>query len=160
MGMTPGPTKNWLRAGLLVLAALQTLASVWQYFFPRSFYDDFPTVSLDPPYNEHLVTDIGGLGLALTAMLYFAAWTLERKVVLSALIGYLIYATTHFAFHIRHFDHFSLPDAVGVGTGLGIEVVLALVLLYAAWRAQPAPTAAAPNARAGAGRGASGQEPR
>ncbi|GAA4585561.1 hypothetical protein GCM10023194_28590 [Planotetraspora phitsanulokensis] len=139
--MNPGHIKNWLRGGLLALAALQTVASVWQYAFPLSFYDDFPTVSLDPPYNEHLISDIGGLGLALTGMLYFAAWVLDSKVVLSALIGYLIYAATHFTFHVRHFDHFSLLEAVGVGTGLGIEVVLALVLVYIAWRVHRAESA-------------------
>ncbi|GIM96167.1 hypothetical protein [Paractinoplanes toevensis] len=118
------------RAGLFTLAGLQTIVSVWQYFFPRSFYDDFPTVRLDPPYNEHLLSDVGGLGLALTAMLYFAAVVLDRKVVLSALTGYTIYAATHFAFHVRHFEHFSVRDALGVGTGLGFEVVLAVALLF------------------------------
>ncbi|MEV4344732.1 hypothetical protein AB0J83_09670 [Actinoplanes sp. NPDC049596] len=117
------------RIGLLVLAGLQTLASVWQYFFPRAFYDHFPTVKLDPPYNEHLVSDVGGLGLALTAMVYFAAVVLERKVVMSALIGYLVYAGTHFLFHVTHFGNFSVGEALGVGTGLGIEVVLAVLLL-------------------------------
>ncbi|MEV4407040.1 hypothetical protein AB0J66_33125 [Actinoplanes sp. NPDC049598] len=123
--MTPVTT----RIGLLVLAGLQTLASVWQYFFPRAFYDHFPTVKLDPPYNEHLVSDVGGLGLALTAMVYFAAVVLERKVVMSALIGYLVYAGTHFLFHVTHFGNFSVGEALGVGTGLGIEVVLAVLLL-------------------------------
>ncbi|MFI6658951.1 hypothetical protein ACIBL8_25870 [Streptomyces sp. NPDC050523] len=132
--MKPRSIKNWLRGGLLVLAVLQTVVSVWQYVFPRSFYDDFPTVNLDPPYNEHLLSDVGGLGLALTGMLYFAAWVLDSKVVMSALVGYLIYAATHFAFHVRHFDHFSLGEAFAVGTGLGIEVVLALLLLYVGWR--------------------------
>ncbi|GGJ24303.1 hypothetical protein [Streptomyces brasiliensis] len=132
--MKPGSIKKWLRGGLLTLATLQTVVSVWQYVFPRSFYDDFPTVNLDPPYNEHLLSDVGGLGLALTGMLYFAAWVLDSKVVLSALIGYLIYAATHFTFHVRHFDHFSLLEAFGVGTGLGVEVVLALVLLHVAGR--------------------------
>ncbi|MEV4808786.1 VOC family protein [Micromonospora avicenniae] len=122
--------KKWLRGGLITLAALQTIASGWQYLFPRSFYDDFPTVRLDPAYNEHLVSDVGGLGLALTAMLYVAAVVLDSKVVLSALLAYLIYAATHFAYHVTHFDHFSLTEALGVGTGLGIEVVLALLLLY------------------------------
>ncbi|MFI6565984.1 hypothetical protein [Streptomyces sp. NPDC050534] len=132
--MKPRSIKNWLRGGLLVLAVLQTVVSVWQYVFPRSFYDDFPTVNLDPPYNEHLLSDVGGLGLALTGMLYFAAWVLDGKVVMAVLVGYLIYAATHFAFHVRHFDHFSLGEAFGVGTGLGIEVALALVLLYVGWR--------------------------
>ncbi len=127
-------TTTWLRAGLLTLAALQTFVSAWQYFFPRSFYDDFPTVKLDSPYNEHLVSDVGGLGLALAAMLWFAARVLDRTVVRAALTGYLIYAATHFAFHVRNFDNFSMGEALGVGTGLGIEVVLAAVLLYATWR--------------------------
>jgi hypothetical protein len=133
--------KKWLRGGLLTLAALQAFVSAWQYFFPRSFFDDFPTVRLDPPYNEHLLSDVGGLGLALTAMLVFAAVVLQSNVVLSALTGYLIYAATHFAYHVTHFDNFSLRDALGVGTGLGLEVVLALLLLYTAWlvrRTEPA----------------------
>ncbi|GAA2616323.1 hypothetical protein [Paractinoplanes durhamensis] len=131
--------KKWLRAGLLLLAGLQTFVSLWQYFFPRSFYDDFPTVRLDPPYNEHLVSDVGGLGLALSAMLVIAAVVLERTIALAALTGYAIYAATHFAFHVRHFEHFSLRDALSVGTGLGLEAVLALALIVVAWRArQPA----------------------
>jgi hypothetical protein len=158
--MASGSGRAWLRGGLLVLAALQTVVSIWQYVFPRSFYDDFPTVNLDPPYNEHLISDIGGLGLALTGMLFFAAWVLDSKVVRSALIGYLIYATTHFAFHVRHFEHFSYFDAVQVGTGLGIEVILALVLLYVAWRMDRAESRPTPGLHAVDRRGPSDQEPR
>jgi hypothetical protein len=123
-------TPKSLRAGLLTLATLQAFVSLWQYFFPRAFYDHFPTVKLDPPYNEHLLSDVGGLGLALTAMIFFAAYVMERNVVLAALSGYLIYAFTHFMFHIRNFENFSIPEALGVGTGLGLEVVLAALLLY------------------------------
>jgi hypothetical protein len=136
-GMTPS-IKQWLRGGLFTLAALQTVVSLWQYFAPRSFYDDFPTVRLDPPYNEHLVTDVGGLGLAVTATLYIAAILVDTRVALTALTGYLIYAASHFVFHVTHFDNFSLREALGVGTGLGIEVVLALLLLYTTWLAHRA----------------------
>jgi hypothetical protein len=136
--MNAHPLRAWLRAGLLLLAALQAVVSLWQYAFPRSFYDDFPTVSLDPPYNEHLVSDIGGLGLALTAMLLVAAWTLDTTAALVALTGYLVYAATHFAFHVAHMAHFSLRDAFAVGTGLGVEVLLALLLLLAALRLRQA----------------------
>jgi hypothetical protein len=142
-------TPKSLRAGLLTLATLQTIASVWQYFFPRSFYDDFPTVRLDPPYNEHLVSDVGGLGLALTAVLFFAAYVLERNVVLAALIGYLIYAGTHFLFHVRNFENFTFPEALGVGTGLGLEVVIAALLLYVTSRTGASRTGAS---RTGASR--------
>jgi hypothetical protein len=134
MGVNALALRKWLRGGLLLLAALQTVVSVWQYAFPHSFFYDFPTVSLDRPYNEHLVPDIGGLGLALTVMLFMAAWTLDTKVVLLALSGYLVYAATHFAFHVAHLDDFALRDAFAVGTGLGIEVVLAVALLLIALR--------------------------
>ncbi|WP_229070950.1 hypothetical protein [Actinoplanes sp. DH11] len=119
-----------LRVGLFVLAGLQTFVSFWQYVLPRSFYDNFPTVSLDPPYNEHLVTDVGGLGLAISAVLFYAAITRDNRVSTAALIGYLVYAGTHFTFHVTHFDTFSLVEALGVGTGLGLEVVLAILLLW------------------------------
>ncbi|SCG77426.1 hypothetical protein [Micromonospora humi] len=122
--------RTWLRGGLITVASLQALVSVWQYVFPRSFYDDFPTVELDPPYNQHLVTDVGGLGLALAAMLFYAARVLQSTVATASLIGYLIYAGTHFLFHVTHFDNFSPQAALGVGTGLGIEVILAICLLY------------------------------
>jgi hypothetical protein len=50
---TPAPL---VRYGLILLIVLDGIVGGWQYFFPRSFFDDFPTVKLDPPYNEHLVS--------------------------------------------------------------------------------------------------------
>ena len=69
---------------------------------------------------------------------------LDNKVALTALVGYLVYVSTHFLFHVTHFDNFSLLEALGVGTGLGIEVVLALLLLYVVRLIQRAETAAIP----------------
>jgi hypothetical protein len=92
-------------------------------------------------------------------MLYFAARVLDGKVVLSALTGYLIYAAAHFTFHVRHFDHFSVLDAVGVGTGLGLEVVLALVLLHLARRLHQAESTAVPTTEAAPRRSVSGRGP-
>ncbi|WP_067706259.1 hypothetical protein [Actinoplanes awajinensis] len=122
-------SRTWLRAGIILLIALDGLVGIWQYFFPRSFYEDFPTVRLDPPYNEHLVSDVGGLNIALVGVLIIAAVYLEQRLVTAALTGFALYSLTHFAFHVRHFDHFSLRDAVGVGTGLGFELVLTVALL-------------------------------
>ena len=123
-----------VRAGLVLLIALDGIVGFWQYFVPGSFFADFPTVSLDPPYNEHLVSDIGGLNLALVAVLIFAAVSLERRLVLAALTGFAVYAVSHFAFHLMHFEHFALRDAVGVGTGLGVEAVLTIALLIVTLR--------------------------
>jgi hypothetical protein len=126
--------KSLLRAGIILLIVLDGIVGVWQYFFPRSFYDDFPTVKLDPPFNQHLLSDVGGLNIALVGVLVFAVVYLERHLVLAALTGFALYSLTHFIFHVLHFEHFSLRDAVGVGTGLGLEAVLTIALLILTWR--------------------------
>jgi hypothetical protein len=122
-----------LRAGLIALIAVDGAVGVWQYFFPGAFYRDFPTVHLDPPYNEHLVADVGGLNIALVSVLVFAAATLEYRLVMAALTGFTVYAASHFLFHVLHLEHFSLGEAVAVAAALGFEAVLALFLLVLAW---------------------------
>lgn len=71
-----------LRVGLAVLAAMQALVG-WALVAPREFYDGFPIaghawVALLPPYNEHLVRDVGAFSLALTVVLGAAAVWPER----------------------------------------------------------------------------------
>jgi hypothetical protein len=124
--MTP---RNWLRTGLLLLVVLQTIIAAWQYFAPLSFYTNFPTVALDPPYNEHLLSDVGGLGLAITVVTVCAAVWLEYRLVCAALLGFIVYALTHLAFHLTHFDGFSTGEAVEVGVGLAVYAVIPIVLL-------------------------------
>ena len=75
----------WLRSGLILLATAGMVVGVWALLAPQSFYDDFPGggrswVSVFPPYNEHLVRDVGGLNLALAVLLVFAAIILERRL--------------------------------------------------------------------------------
>ncbi|EXG82120.1 hypothetical protein [Cryptosporangium arvum] len=128
--MTWETSWRWMRVGLILLAGLDGLVGAWQYFFPRSFFDDFPTVRLDPPYNEHLVADVGGLNLAIVTVLVIAAVVLEYKIVMAGLAGFAVYCGTHFVYHVTNFDGFPVQDAVAVGTGLGIEFVLTIALLF------------------------------
>ena len=68
----------------------------WQQFAPDSFYADFPGlghhwVSLDGPYNEHLLRDVGQGNLAvgtvaLVALLTGGIW-LARATGLAAVIA-------------------------------------------------------------------------
>ena len=55
------------RAALLVLFISALAIGLTAFGLPRTFYDDFPFlahwVNLLPPYNEHLITDVGGLYL-------------------------------------------------------------------------------------------------
>jgi hypothetical protein len=94
---------------------------------PRTFYDDFPFlahwVELLPPYNEHLVTDVGGLYLGFAVLFAWAAWRLDRTLVRAVCVAWLLAATLHLVFHAGHLAGFGSADAVA-------EIVtLALLLI-------------------------------
>lgn len=60
------------RVILWLTAAIGAFVGVWAAGFPQSFYDSFPGfgfvwISVDGPFNEHLIRDVGSLYLALAA---------------------------------------------------------------------------------------------
>jgi hypothetical protein len=129
--------RQWLRAGLLVLALAAAVVGFWALLAPQSFYDDFPGggrtwVSVLPPYNDHLIRDVGGLNLALALLLGWAAVTLERPIVLAALVAALVYAVPHFVFHAANLEDLSTGDKVAQTVSLALALVLPLVLLVPA----------------------------
>ena len=90
---------------LLAWFALYNLSTgLWQYLAPRSFYDDFPGfgrtwVSVDGPYNEHLLRDYGQGNLAfgvvaVVALLTGGVW-LARATGLAAVVANLPHQTYH-----------------------------------------------------------------
>ena len=56
------------RVCLAFLAISALMVGVLAAFTPETFYSDYPFVAswvhLLPPYNEHLIRDVGGLYLA------------------------------------------------------------------------------------------------
>ena len=129
--------RGWLRAGLTVLALITLIVGAWQYFAPRSFYTGVPTVAADPPFNEHLMTDVGGLGLALAVVLGAAAVTMDRLLVRVALAAYLVYSVSHLLFHVTHLTGLSAGGTAFLVTSLTLLPVFALALLILAARAGP-----------------------
>jgi len=123
-----------VRVGLGVLAVSQAVVGVWALLGPQSFYDGFPAaghawVALLPPYNEHLVRDVGAGTLALGVALVLAAWWLDRRVVITAVVAFLTFTVPHTVFHSLHLEHFPLVDAVLQQTGFLVEIVLAVAVL-------------------------------
>lgn len=118
--------------GLLCGSAL--LIGVTAAIAPRSFYEDFPFVAhwveLLPPYNEHLVTDVGGLYLGFAVIFGFAAWTMERTLVQAACCGWLLTATLHLGFHAGHLDGFSTADAIAELISLTFLILLPALALW------------------------------
>jgi hypothetical protein len=124
------------RTALALLAASNAAIGLLARLAPRTFYDDFPFVGhwVDrlPPYNQHLVTDVGAFYLAFAVVLAWAAWTLQRELVRAACVGWILFSVLHFAFHATHLERFGAGDTVAELLSLGAVVALALVALWAA----------------------------
>jgi hypothetical protein len=123
-----------IRAGLIFLAVAQGFVGLVQLFAPRTFYEDFPLpmtpwVSLLPPYNEHLMRDVGALTLAYVLVLAAAAIWLERRLVQVALAANLVFTVPHLVFHVTHLDHYPTGSAIGQTIALGFGVLIPAVLL-------------------------------
>ena len=126
-----------VRVALGLLALSQAVVGVWALLAPQSFYDGFPAaghawVALLPPYNEHLVRDVGGLSLAMTVVLVAAAWWLDRRLAWVAVIAFAVWTVPHAAFHVTHLEGFTSVDAtlqtLGFVLQLGVTAVIAVVL--------------------------------
>jgi hypothetical protein len=128
-----------IRAGLVFLAVAQGFIGLVQLFAPRTFYDDFPLpatpwVSQLPPYNEHLMRDVGALTLAYVLVLAAAAVWMERRLVQVALAANLVFTVPHFVFHVTHLEHYPTGSAIGLTIALGFGVLIPAALLALALR--------------------------
>jgi hypothetical protein len=88
--------RSLLVRGAWTLALAGSLGiGIWGFFSPRSFYESLATY---PPYNPHLLRDIGafnfGIGMTLLAALRF------RDALLVALTGAAAAAVAHALSHL------------------------------------------------------------
>ena len=127
----------WVRIALGYLIVVTGQIALWALFAPRSFYDDFPGlgrawVSVDGPYNEHLVRDVGALDLALL-VLFVAAWArLDRALLLLSGVAALAWGVPHAIYHVLNTDGLTGSD-VGLSLlGLALFVVVGGGLVWSA----------------------------
>ena len=115
-------------------ALLGLFVGGWAYFAPQSFYDSFPGVlgswvSVDGPYNEHLIRDVGAMYLALAAA-SVGGLVWRSAIVFRILgLGWSLFGALHFAYHAGHLEHMSPASAVGEMVALGISLALGIVLV-------------------------------
>jgi hypothetical protein len=124
------------RTILWALTATLALTGGWALGAPRWFYDTFPGaghtwVALLPPYNEHLVRDVGALNLGLAVVLAGAALRADRATVRLAAIAALVVAVPHTAYHALHLSHFPPAEALAqtIGTVAHLALLVAVLLL-------------------------------
>jgi hypothetical protein len=85
------------------------------------------------------------MNLAMAVVFGVAAATLDRRLVNTALVAYLVFAVPHLTFHLQHLEPFGTVDAVAQAVTLVASAALALPLLALARRAVLPPRA--PSAR-------------
>ena len=113
---------------VLALAGLFfVLPGTWAFVAPHSFYDQLATF---PPYNEHLIHDIGAFQIGIGAALLLALLVRDAQVVAlgGAAAGAVVHAVSHMV------DR----DLGGKDTDVFVFSALAVLLLAAAavrWRA-------------------------
>lgn len=133
-----------VRVALVALVAYCLFIGLTALVVPHTFYDDFPFlahwVERLPPYNEHLVTDVGGLYVGFAVVLGLAAWRPRRDLVIAACAGFLTVSIPHLAFHATHLSGFGTGGAIAE---LGALASLLIPPVVAIWASAPAKPAAA-----------------
>lgn len=146
-----GASRPAARLVLGLLAGVQVVDGLYALLAPRSFYDDFPVgrgwVEALPAYNEHLVRDVGSLFLATAVVLIAAAVWLERRLVLVALISFLVYSVPHLIYHLLNLEPFSTGDAIAEAVTLAFTVIAPVWLLVTMLRAGSPPAQPPPRSQ-------------
>jgi hypothetical protein len=123
-----------VRVGMAGLALVHGWWGAWAWFWPRDFFDTFPGfghhwTAAYPPYNEHLVTDLGATFLTLAFLLAVGAVVADRRVRGVVLAGVLVFNALHLSFHLTHHEGMAEVDVWASLAALGAGVVGPLVLL-------------------------------
>ena len=131
------------RSALAVLLVAAASIGLTATLVPHAFYDDFPFlrhwVDLLPPYNEHLVTDVGGLYLGFAVLFAWSARTLQPTLVRAVCSAWLLTAAIHLIFHATHLEGFSSGDAIAELASLALLLVPPPLAIWAVGRRSRAP---------------------
>jgi hypothetical protein len=123
------------RGALLLLCGYCLFIGLTAAVAPHVFYDDFPFlghwVERLPPYNEHLVSDVGGLYLGFAVVLGLAAWRLERNLVVAACAGFLTVSLLHLLFHATHLEGFGGLEGAEELAGLASLLIPPALAIWA-----------------------------
>jgi hypothetical protein len=113
-----------IRLVLLLLFLDEVTVGAWNQFLPASFYDNFPTVDLTPPFSEHYARDFGGASLGIAVVLLIALVKPRTHYVIPAGLAFSVFAVPHFVFHLTHMDMADPGQQVFLTVANSLVVVL------------------------------------
>ena len=114
-------TRRFETIVLLLAGLFFLLPGIWAFVAPHAFYDQLATF---PPYNRHLLHDIGAFQIGIGAALLLALWSSDARFVVFAGAG--AGAIVHFISHIVD------RDLGGKDTDAFVFGALAVLLVVAA----------------------------
>jgi hypothetical protein len=123
----------WVRVGMAILAVAHGVWGLWALVAPAHFFATFPGLgrrwtAAYPPYNEHLVTDLGAIFVTLAFLLAVGAASRNRGVRTVALLAVALFGALHLAFHATHHGELGTADLVTSLAALAGGVVVPLGL--------------------------------
>lgn len=118
-----------IRIGLAVLFLDELVVGFWNQLSPATFYTDFPTVDLTPPFSEHYARDFGGATLGIALLLGIAVVAPRRVFVIPAALAFSVFAIPHFFFHLFHLDGATSFQAAVLTTANAVVALLGLLII-------------------------------
>jgi hypothetical protein len=118
-----------IRVALAVIFLDELIVGFWNQVFPESFYNNFPTVTLTPPFSEHYARDFGGATLGLAVVLGVALVAPRAAFTIPAAAAFSTFAIPHFFFHLTHLHHANLGEKVFLTTANAVVALLGLLVI-------------------------------
>ena len=123
------PIGNWVvNLAVAVGGAAMLVFGIWPLLLPKSFAASIAY----PPYNEHLLHDVGAFQIGIGAAL-LATW-LSRDAVTVALAGFVVGSALHVVSHVVDQDRGGHPADPWV---LGLLCIIGAVGLVVRIRSHP-----------------------
>ncbi len=130
-----------VRVSMGLLGAVHASWGVWARLFPAQFFENFPGfgrrwTAAYPPYNEHLVTDVGAAFLTLAFLLVAGAVVNNYAVRTVALFAVAVFSVLHLDFHARETGAMAGADLALSLVSLVLGVLVPAGLLLIDWLAR------------------------
>lgn len=118
-----------IRIALAALFVDELVVGAWNAIWPASFYTDFPTVDLTPPFSEHYARDFGTATLGIALLLGIAAVKPKAHFVIPAAGAYSTFAVPHFLYHLTNLENATVGEAMLLTTANAAVALLGLVII-------------------------------
>ena len=115
-----------VRALAVAVGAITLVLGLWCFVAPHSFYNQ---IAHWPPYNEHLLHDIGAFQMGIGAVLLAGAALSDGLLVglIGGAVGSVVHEIAHIVDYSKGGGKRTDPIALGI---LALLVVVAAVLRY------------------------------